>query len=157
VSDGLVDLLDSLVDTGVSAGGDVTLSVAGVDLIALRLQALLASVGTDGAEELTFAPRRRARPQLPARIDADEQSLQRGLAQLVLVVVEIVGELLERQALRRMSAGTLTDREVRDLGAAFVALHRRLDELTETLVTKGSAHGPNGPLRSRPIVSTLDT
>jgi len=35
VSDGLVDLLDSLVDTGVAAAGDVTISVAGIDLIAL--------------------------------------------------------------------------------------------------------------------------
>lgn len=134
MSDGLVDLLDSLVDTGVAVGGDVTLSVAGVDLIVLRLQALLASIGTDGAEELTFTPRRRRPRELPARIDANEGSLQQGLAQLVLVVVELLGELLERQALRRMAAGTLDDREVSELGAAFVALHRRLDELTEELV-----------------------
>jgi hypothetical protein len=156
VTDTLTDLLDSLVDTGVAAGGDVTLSVAGVDLITLRLQALLGSVGTDGAEGLTFAPRRARRPQLPARIDTDEQSLQRGLAQLVLVLVEILGELLERQALRRMAAGTLDDGEVRELGAAFVALHRRVDELREELVTTGSRYGPNGPLPSRAFVSNLE-
>jgi hypothetical protein len=81
---------------------------------------------------LTFSRRRRPR-ELPTRIDADESSL-RGLAQLVLVLVEVLGELMERQALRRLAAGTLADREARELGSAFVALHRRLDELTEELV-----------------------
>ncbi|HKC76951.1 MAG TPA: gas vesicle protein K, partial [Gaiellaceae bacterium] len=71
---------------------------------------------------------------LPARVDADENSLQRGLAQLVLVLVEILGELLERQAVRRMAAGTLEDEETEKLGAAFLALHRRIDELYEELV-----------------------
>jgi hypothetical protein len=136
VSDALVDLLDSLVDTGVAAGGDVTISVAGVDLIALRLKALLASVGTDDADDLAFPrrERRERRPQIPSRVEADESSLQRGLAQLVLVLVEILGELLERQAVRRMSAGTLSDEEAEQLGSAFLALHRRVDELYDELV-----------------------
>jgi hypothetical protein len=136
VSDGLVDLLDSLVDTGVAAGGDVTISVAGVDLIALRLKALLGSVGTEGADDLAFPSRERRerRARLPARIETDEGSLQRGLAQLVLVLVEILGELLERQAVRRMSAGSLSDEESEKLGAAFLALHKRVDELYEELV-----------------------
>jgi len=116
VSDSLVDLLDSLVDTGVAAGGDVTLSVAGVDLVELHLNALL--------------ERTRLRP---ARIDADPDSLQRGLAQLVLVVVELLAELMERQAVRRMAAGTLEDEQVRALSATFVALHDRIDGLTEEL------------------------
>jgi Gas vesicle protein K/Gas vesicle protein len=136
VSDGLVDLLDSLVDTGVAAAGDVTISVAGVDLIALRLKALLASVETQGADDLYFprTERRDRRARLPARIETDENSLQRGLAGLVLMLVEILGELLERQAVRRMSAGTLSDDEAEKLGAAFLALHRRVDELYEELV-----------------------
>jgi hypothetical protein len=142
MSDGLVDLLDSLVDAGVAAGGDVTISVAGVELIALRLHALLASVGTEDAPELEFPRRQRRRPQraLPARIDADEQSLQRGLAQLVLLLVDLLAELLERQAVRRMAAGSLDDEQVERLGAAFVALRRRLEDLTDELVGP-SAHG----------------
>jgi len=148
VSDGLVDLLDSLVDTGVAAGGDVTISVAGVDLIALRLKALLASVGTEGADDLAF-PRqewRRPRTALPARVETDENSLQRGLAQLVLLLVEILGELLERQAVRRMSAGSLSDEEAEKLGAAFLALHKRVDELYDELV---------GEPAERPMLSAL--
>jgi hypothetical protein len=134
VSDSLVDLLDSLVDTGVAAGGDVTLSVAGVDLVELHLNAVLASIGTEGAGDLAFPSRRRERARVrPARIDADPDSLQRGLAQLVLVVVELLAELMERQAVRRMAAGTLEDRQVRALSATFVALHDRIDELTEEI------------------------
>jgi hypothetical protein len=145
VSDSLVDLLDSLVDTGVAAGGDVTISVAGVDLIALRLKALLASVGTEGADDLAF-PRRERRERraraLPARVEADENSLQRGLAQLVLLLVEILGELLERQAVRRMAAGSLSDDEAEKLGAAFLALQRRVDELYDELVGSQPAERP---------------
>ena len=134
MSDALVDLLDSLVDTGVAAAGDVTISVAGVDLIALRLKALLASVGTEGADDLAFPRRERRARQLPARVETDEHSLQRGLAQLVLVLVEILGELLERQAVRRMAAGSLSDDETEKLGASFLALHRRIDELYDELL-----------------------
>jgi len=154
LSDGLVDLLDRLVDTGVAADGDVTISVAGVDLIALRLQALLASVGTDGAGDLSFPSRSRSRPRraLPARIETDGESLQRGLAQLVLVVVELVGELLERQALRRLAAGTLDDEQARRLGEAFVALHARLDELHDELL--GESHPSGVPEPRRPGIST---
>jgi len=121
----------------VAVGGDVTLSVAGVDLVELRLQTLLNSIGTEGAGELVFPSRRRSkpgRPVLPARLDAEPESLQRGLAQLVVLVVEILAELMERQALRRMAAGSLEDEDVRRLGEAFVALHERMDELTDQLV-----------------------
>jgi NTP pyrophosphatase (non-canonical NTP hydrolase) len=145
MSDGLVDLLDRLVDTGVAAGGDVTISVAGIDLIALRLKALLASVGTEGADDLAFPRRERRRPRraVPARIETDENSLQRGLAQLVLMLVEILGELLERQAVRRMAAGSLDDEEAEKLGAAFIALHKRVDELYDELVgDEKSAYWP---------------
>jgi hypothetical protein len=134
VSDSLVDLLDKLVDTGIAATGDVTISLAEVELITLRLQLLLNSIGTEGAPELSFPSRRSRRPARTVRLEGDEDSLQRGLAQLVLVLVELLGELLERQALRRMAAGTLADGEVRKLGDAFAALHRRIEELTEELL-----------------------
>jgi len=149
VSDGLVDLLDSLVDTGVAAGGDVTISVAGIDLIALRLKALLASVGTEGADDLSFPRRERRRPRraLPTRVETDENSLQRGLAQLVLLLVDILGELLERQAVRRMAAGSLSDEEAEKLGAAFLALHKRVDELYDELVGEPAEQPMLGALR----------
>ena len=50
------------------------------------------------------------------------------------MLVEILGELLERQAVRRVAAGSLSDDETEKLGAAFLALNKRIDELYEELV-----------------------
>ncbi|MFA9432953.1 gas vesicle protein K [Egicoccus sp. AB-alg2] len=63
--------------------------------------------------------------------DAKPENLQRGLAALVLTLVELLRDLMERQAVRRMERGTLTDDEVERLGEAFLALRERIDELCE--------------------------
>jgi hypothetical protein len=65
------------------------------------------------------------------RIDADPEHVERGLAGLVLTVVDLLRELMERQALRRMEAGTLGDDEIERLGRAFMKLNERMDELKE--------------------------
>jgi hypothetical protein len=57
--------------------------------------------------------------------------VERGLAGLVLTVVDLLRELMERQALRRMEGGTLSDDEVERLGRAFMKLNERMDELKE--------------------------
>jgi hypothetical protein len=68
---------------------------------------------------------------LPRRLNADPEGLERGLAQLVLTIVELLRQLMERQALRRIEAGTLTDEEVERLGRTFMALSERMDELKD--------------------------
>jgi hypothetical protein len=68
---------------------------------------------------------------LPRRLNADPEGLEKGLAQLVLTLVELLRELMERQALRRIEAGTLSDEEVERLGRTFMALSERMDELKE--------------------------
>jgi hypothetical protein len=65
------------------------------------------------------------------RINADPEHVERGLAGLVLTVVDLLRELMERQALRRMEGGTLDDEEVERLGQAFMKLNERMDELKE--------------------------
>jgi hypothetical protein len=69
----------------------------------------------------------------PPRWNADPEDVRRSVAKLVLTLVEFIRQLLERQAIRRMDAGTLTadqieavglalmrlDATVRDIGAAF--------------------------------------
>jgi hypothetical protein len=69
---------------------------------------------------------------LSRRINADPESVERGLAQLVLTIVELLRELMERQGLRRIDAGTLTDEQVERLGTTFMELDRRMAELRET-------------------------
>jgi hypothetical protein len=64
------------------------------------------------------------------RIDVDADDLGAGLGRLVIAVLEIVRELLERQALRR--AESLEPEEVERLGRALMALDERFAELRET-------------------------
>ena len=65
----------------------------------------------------------------PRRINADGERIERGLAQLVLTLVELVRQLLERQALRRVEGGTLSDDEIERLGTALMQLEERMEEL----------------------------
>ena len=65
----------------------------------------------------------------PRRVDADPERVERGLAQLVLTLVELLRQLMERQALRRMDDGTLTDDEIERLGETFMKLESRMEEL----------------------------
>ena len=66
---------------------------------------------------------------LPDRINADPERVEQGLARLVLTVVELLREVLEHQAIRRMDGGTLSDAEVEKLGLALLKLNGRMDEL----------------------------
>ena len=68
---------------------------------------------------------------LPRRVDADPEKVEKGLAQLVLTLVELLRQLMERQALRRMEQGSLSDEEIERLGETFMRLERRMDELKE--------------------------
>jgi hypothetical protein len=65
----------------------------------------------------------------PRRIDTDPNDVARGLAQLVLTLVDLIRQLMERQALRRIEGGTLSDEEIERLGLAFKALAARMEDL----------------------------
>jgi len=65
------------------------------------------------------------------RWNADPEDVQRAVARLVLTLVEFLRELMERQAIRRMDAGTLTDDEVERVGLALMRLEETVHELAE--------------------------
>jgi len=65
----------------------------------------------------------------PRRVNADPEKVERGLAQLVLTLVELLRQLMERQALRRMETGTLNDEQLDRLGETFMKLEQRMTEL----------------------------
>ena len=69
---------------------------------------------------------------LPSRVNADPQSVERGLAKLVLTLIDLLRQLMERQAIRRMEGGSLTDEEIERLGQTFMLLEKRLKELRES-------------------------
>lgn len=85
-----------------------------------------------------------------ARLDLDRDSAGVGLVTLVLALVELLRQLLERQALRRLDQGDLTAAQVEELGLTLLALQRRMAELREHFgLTQEDLNldlGPLGPL-----------
>jgi hypothetical protein len=74
---------------------------------------------------------RRLDDVLTRRVRADPDNVERGLAQLVLTLVELLRQIMERQALRRVEAGNLDDETIERLGATLMALEARMGELKE--------------------------
>ena len=68
---------------------------------------------------------------LPQHLDLDPSNAEKGLAKLVLTLVDFLRQLMERQALRRMETGSLTDHEVEQLGQTFLLLEKRLCEMQD--------------------------
>jgi len=66
---------------------------------------------------------------VPERISADPEIVENGLAKLVLSIVELVRRLLEKQALRRMDGGNLSEEEIERLGSALMKLEDKMAEL----------------------------
>jgi hypothetical protein len=187
----LVDLVDRLLGKGVVVDGEVVLGLVGVDLIYLRLAALLAAAdrvrsgGTvlppkgdgeraavdsgaghveqrfspaegssegppharseeplhsrseDGEPEgihVRAAPDEALRPDSAApvsRWNPDPEEVRKGVMKLVLALAEFIKQLLERQAIRRMEAGTLTEDETDRLGTALAQVEETLREMAE--------------------------
>lgn len=80
-----------------------------------------------------FPESREARPAAAAapKIRFDPDNVRNGLAQLVLTLVELVRELLERQALRRIDGGSLAEGEIERLGETFLRLGEEVERLKE--------------------------
>jgi hypothetical protein len=83
-------------------------------------------------EDLRKQLRRTAGGQSPLRWNADPDEVRRSVAQLVLTLVEFVRKLLERQSIRRLEAGTLTDRQVEDVGRALMQLEETVRDIAAT-------------------------
>lgn len=152
----LIDALDKVLEKGAVISGDVAIRVADVDLIYLGLRVLLTSVskaeemsgknlrnaGTDyypniepTQEELKYLAKleqeiRRAEANIPRLIDAkDPKKAEQGIAKLVLVLVELLRRLMEREAIRRIHRGSLSDIEIQKLGLTFKAIEKKIEEL----------------------------
>jgi hypothetical protein len=73
----------------------------------------------------------RVRGILPERVNVDPEGVEQGLAKLVLTLVEFLRQVLERQAIRRMDGGTLTDDEVERVGLALMRLEAKIREMAQ--------------------------
>lgn len=96
----------------------------------------------DFADELT-----QVESGLPRRVNADQENVEQGLAKLVLTLIELIRRLLEKQAIRRMEGGSLTDEEIERLGETFLKLEAKMEELKVTFGLQGEDLNLNlGPL-----------
>lgn len=96
-------------------------ALAGADTTTLRQANLLA----DLLETKVSAASR--------RIDINPERVQRGLGQLVLTLVKLLHVLLERQAIRRVDGGDLSDDEIEQLGLALMRQAEEIDRLRRLL------------------------
>lgn len=87
------------------------------------------------------------------RVEIDKDAVRRDLMKLVLTIVELLRQLMERQAIRRVEQGDLTEQEEEDLGTSLMLLAEAMDELTEQFgLTPADLNidlGPLGPLLPR--------
>ncbi len=67
--------------------------------------------------------------QLPQRLDLGTEGVEQGLAKLVLSLIELLRRVLERQAIRRMEGGSLTDEEIENMGSALMTLEKKVNEM----------------------------
>ena len=65
------------------------------------------------------------------RLNLEPEKVEQGLARLVLSLVELIRQLLERQAIRRMEGGSLSPEETERLGTTLMKLEERMQELKE--------------------------
>lgn len=89
-------------------------------------------------------------PGSARRITTDPETVERDLMKLVLTLVELLRQLMERQALHRVEAGDLTEEQEEELGATLMALHDRMTDLCTryglALQDLNLDLGPLGPL-----------
>ena len=81
---------------------------------------------TEGREETTSVP-----SSVPSRIELSPDNIEQGLAKLVLTLIDFLRQLLERQAIRRMEGGALSDQEIEEIGEALMKLEAKIRELAD--------------------------
>jgi len=87
------------------------------------------SVDVEEIESLRHELARVARTSAPPRWNANPDDVQRSVVKLVLTLIEFIRQLLERQAIRRMDAGTLTADETEAVGQALMRLEETVRDL----------------------------
>jgi hypothetical protein len=91
-----------------------------------QLEAAPGTTGNFGRlQEDSFFTSRRPAP----RLNLEPDNVRAGLGKLVLTLIKLLHELLERQALRRMDAGSLSDEEIERLGLTLMKQAQEIDRI----------------------------
>lgn len=82
-----------------------------------------------------------------SRIELDPEDIRKGLGQLVLTLVELIRQLLEKQSLRRIEGGSLSEEEIERLGLTFLKLGEEMEWLKKQFgLTDAELNLDLGPL-----------
>jgi hypothetical protein len=88
-----------------------------------------------------------SKPAVPDRIDCTPENVEQGLARLVLSLIELIRQLLERQAIRRMEGGSLAEEQIEQMGEALMKLEAKIHELAANFgLTPADLNLDLGPL-----------
>ncbi|MGO4886204.1 gas vesicle protein K [Anaerobacillus sp. MEB173] len=71
------------------------------------------------------------------KLNFNSENIEHGLAKLVLTVIELLRQLVERQALRRVEGGTLSDQEIEELGFTLMKLEEKMEEIKSAFNLEG--------------------
>ena len=163
----LLDALDRVIDKGAYVDGELVLRVADIDLVFIGLRLIVTSVSR--AERMRGEGRmgkpansttqdlaniRKLEWQLkdieasiPRIIDAGNPAkAEQGIAKLVLTLVKLISQLLEREAVRRVDTGTLSEIEIQKLGLTFKVLEKKIQEMKTVFGIKEELNLDLGPL-----------
>lgn len=145
----LVDALDTVIDKGAVVQGDIVVRIADLDLLAISLKIILVSMSrlqtqqgkrtdkiniNEMGDEVYLKKLEnqieRAHVHINQMINADNpQEAESGLAQLVLTLIKFIIDLAEKEAMRRVEGGQLTQMETQKLGLNLHAIETKIEEL----------------------------
>lgn len=145
----LVDALDVVVDKGAVLHGDIVIRIADLDMLAISLKLIIVSMSrlqtqqgervdevhvNEIGDELYLQKLEKqienAQKHINQMLNADvPEEVEGGLAQLVLTLIKLIVDLVEREAMRRVEREQLTPMEVQKLGLNLEAIETKIEEL----------------------------
>ncbi len=146
----LIDVLDKTLEKGAVINGDVVISLADIDLIFLGLRLILTSVSKaeevsgknigernqeTTPEDIKYIEKlekdiKKIEQNIPKLIDLGHpKKAEKGIAKLVLTLIELIRKLLEKESYRRVKTGTLSPAEIQKLGLSLKAIKKKIKEI----------------------------
>jgi len=145
----LVDALDVVIDKGAVLHGDIVIRIADLDMLAISLRVIIVSlsrlhiqqgkrvdevhvneIGDEIYLQKLEKQIEKAQNHINQMINADvPEEIEGGLAQLVLTLIKLIVDLVEREAMRRVEREELTQMEIQKLGINLEAIETKIEEL----------------------------
>jgi hypothetical protein len=145
----LVDALDVVIDKGAVLHGDVVIRIADLDMLAISLKVIIVSMSrlhtqqgkrvdevhvNEMGDEIYLQKLEKqiedAQKHINQMLNADvPEEVEGGLAQLVLTLIKLIVDLVEREAMRRVEREELTEMETQKLGLNLEAIETKIEEL----------------------------